>query len=149
MNANAKAWIEALRSGKYRKAKGQLHYTEKGKDYFCCFGIACQLYQEANPEDSLIVKSFHMNEKGVSNKRIYHSYDNRAGYLPEKVRVWLGLTDCIGTHKGDLCGIKVPFALIKYNDSDDQPDDGSPPEKNYTFKELADLIETAQDLFTE
>lgn len=41
---NIRKWVDALRSGEYEQATGQLR-TNKG---FCCLGVACDLYGEEN-----------------------------------------------------------------------------------------------------
>lgn len=46
MNANAKKWVAALRSGEYSQGRGRLR---KG-DTFCCLGVACDLYAKEHPE---------------------------------------------------------------------------------------------------
>ena len=41
MNPDAKAaWLEALRSGRYKQGKG---YLRTEKDEFCCLGVLCDL----------------------------------------------------------------------------------------------------------
>lgn len=39
---------EALESGEFKQGKGCLRYRDlqDGEDYFCCLGVACQLYRE-------------------------------------------------------------------------------------------------------
>jgi hypothetical protein len=39
----AKKWVEALRSGKYKRATHRLRANE---DSFCCLGVLCDLYAE-------------------------------------------------------------------------------------------------------
>lgn len=39
MNGNAKKWVEALRSGKYRQTKYQL--AKRGR--YCCLGVGCEV----------------------------------------------------------------------------------------------------------
>lgn len=130
MNENAKKWIAALRSNKYKKAKGQLHYEEGKKHFYCCFGVACDLYQKES-DSKLLVEKFRINEKGIS-KRKYFSYDACVGNLPEKVINWLGIRDS--------CGSFDSYFIIKFNDTDDSPDVGE-PEPEFTFKEIANIIE--------
>ena len=43
MNAAAKKWVKALRSGKYKQTIGHLA-DETG---FCCLGVACELAKQA------------------------------------------------------------------------------------------------------
>jgi hypothetical protein len=72
MNANAKKWIEALRSGKYEQAKDQL---KKG-DKFCCLGVACDISKLGEWSGN----EYMDNEKS----------------LPGMVTDWLGLTSGMG-----------------------------------------------------
>jgi hypothetical protein len=43
-----KKWIEALRSGEYRKTTGKLSKKGKKSQKFCAMGVACDLYMQAN-----------------------------------------------------------------------------------------------------
>ncbi len=79
MNDNARAWVAALRSGKYRQGMGQLHYEFK----FCCLGVACDLYAQTNPIE------IRVDSTGVA-------YDGANGLLPTIVQEWLGLVDDAG-----------------------------------------------------
>lgn len=83
MNANAKKWVKALKSGKYKRAKGWLRRTdEKGAASYCCLGLACELYRQATGDgewtkDNLFKSGRTKEEAG----------------LPRRVRKWLGLKD--------------------------------------------------------
>lgn len=47
MNKDIKrAWVKALRSGKYKQGRKQLR---NGNDEMCCLGVLCNLYAEAHP----------------------------------------------------------------------------------------------------
>jgi hypothetical protein len=96
MNKNAKKWVKALRSGKYKQ--GRLHLTQivKGEERHCCLGVACVLYAKEHPDFSVRVDH---------NKVMYdsHSYS-----LPSEVREWLGLKEVDGTYlrgRGSLIGL--------------------------------------------
>jgi hypothetical protein len=67
LNANAKEWVQALRSGKYAQGWYQL---KRDDDRFCCLGVACELAMKA----------------GVIKR-----YEPSNGALPRSVRLWLGL----------------------------------------------------------
>lgn len=46
LNANAKKWVKALKSGKYTQVTGTLTKSldlEKGEKGFCCLGVACDI----------------------------------------------------------------------------------------------------------
>ena len=74
MNANAKKWVEALRSGKYEQTTGSL--TTPSRDKFCCLGVACDLYAK---------------EHGKPKFR-------NQGLLPKYTKEWLGLQTSDGFH---------------------------------------------------
>jgi hypothetical protein len=83
MNTNAKAWVAALKSDKYKQGKGQLRQG----DTFCCLGVACDLYEKAG---KAITKST-VAETGVVK------YNEHWAVLPKVVKAWLGLKDTGGT----------------------------------------------------
>ena len=77
LNKNAKKWVKALRSGKYKQGIGQLRSGEK----FCCLGVACDLAVKAG-----VIKSF---------------VGSRAG-LTKTVRKWLNLNESEGDYEGGM-----------------------------------------------
>ena len=92
MNANAKAWVAALRSGKYAQGKNLLR-TATGR--FCCLGVACELAAEAG-----VIASFTDGGYGIE-------HENKV--LPEQVINWLGLRNDAGYYGGN--------SLAQMNDS--------------------------------
>ena len=74
MNAAAKKWVKALRSGKYKQTTSRL----KDKTGYCCLGVACELAVKAG-----VIKKF---EPGNS-------------FLPVQVRNWLGLSSRRGAYR--------------------------------------------------
>lgn len=143
MNQNVQKWLNALRSGKFKKSKGQLHYEEDGKHYYCCLGVACEVYHKETHSNSslpkLLIQKFSINQKNISKIKFY-SYDGCSGHLPEKVVEWLKLKDSSGGFD--------KTSLIKLNDTDDTPDIGK-PEPEFTFKEIANIIEKNVSLFKD
>jgi len=71
-------WVEALRSGKYQQAQGQLR---EGVNSFCCLGVACE------------ISGLDM-WKGEAVP--FYLGDNRM--LPGPVRDWLGLNGKLGSY---------------------------------------------------
>jgi hypothetical protein len=61
MNALAKKWVEALRSGKYEQGKNKLRSND-GKQ-FCCLGVLCQL---AAPRKWVNCGGAYFHESGQS-----------------------------------------------------------------------------------
>jgi hypothetical protein len=119
MNSNAKKWIRALRSGKYKQGEDQLRSGDK----FCCLGVACDLYAKAHG-----VKW----EKFKSDGDDLFSFFKLVGKLPSVVQNWLGLTDACGVYSIDNQPKQRPLteSLADLND------DG------FSFQEIAAIIES-------
>ena len=87
LNKNAKKWVKALRSRKYKQITGRLKDVETNR--FCCLGVACELAVKAG---------------------IVPAADRNGGYagdlysLPEDVRVWLGLAYTNGSYESKQHG---------------------------------------------
>lgn len=98
----AELWVEALRSGEYRQARG--HLCANGK--FCCLGIACDLYQK------------RVGGLEVVQRNGYVSFGGNQYTLPRVVRDWLELRDDAGAmfgdeeHLGNKNDKGVPFPAI-------------------------------------
>lgn len=112
MNANAKAWVEDLRT---TTAKQGSNYLRNGDDSFCCLGRACELAVAAGviPSPKLNPEKFYM-------------YGVDGGFLPHTVRKWLGLSDSSGGYEID----GVQNNLTRDNDT-----------RKLTFSQISDIIE--------
>ena len=113
MNANARKWVEALRSGRYKQGRNRLR-TEYG---YCCLGVACEVYRRETgggiwEEGTLDFHIFDGTGRRVVEKVV----------LPDAVSKWLGLVDRAGFFEGG--------ALTNLNDS------GTP------FDGIANVIES-------
>ena len=75
LNENAKKWVTALRSSKYKQGKGQL----KRDLSYCCLGVACDLYAQEFPE-------FDVYPREVAGSILYNGEVN---FLPTVVMNWL------------------------------------------------------------
>ena len=83
-----RAWVRALRSGKYKQTTHCLHdKSEKGKEGFCCLGVLCELALKEGVIEAA-------RDQGSS----YYAYGRHSNYLPEKVREWVGLTERSGAY---------------------------------------------------
>lgn len=106
-----RAWIKALRSGKYKQGRGMLRTRE---NTFCCLGVLCDLRSR-----QLRRSPWKQNDHG------YWSYGQRYNdaVLTPAVMRWAGLksTDPV---------INAELSLSGYNDS-----------RKYGFKQIARLIE--------
>lgn len=105
MNARVKKkWLRALRSGKYKQGRGQLHKVDRDEHRFCCLGVLCDLYVKEHKQ-----KWEMLADNGGSSL-----FKGRAYYLPECVRKWAGMdsnygkvSDCFGKYS----------SLTKLNDA--------------------------------
>jgi hypothetical protein len=78
LNANAKKWLNALRSGKYKQGRARL----KSADEFCCLGVACDI-----------------SGLGKWDK---DKYLGKEAFLPIQVMNWLGLSTMQGVYYDEL-----------------------------------------------
>jgi hypothetical protein len=112
-------WVKALRSGEYSQGKFKLY---DGINY-CCLGVLCQLYlKEIDGTWDILDKP---SWDGISDK--YH-INGESELLPGAVMDWAELN----SGNGDpLVNLDLDAnSLAGLNDS-----------LNYTFSEIADLIE--------
>ena len=118
LNKNARAWVKALRSGKYKQTFGVLGTVNGFGEVCsnCVFGVLCELAVKAK-----VIKS------KVSGHNI--SYNGNTAVPPTKVTNWVGLR----TNWGDF----DKTDLTTLND-----------ENRRGFNEIADIIEQkAAELF--
>ncbi len=91
MNENAKAWIAALRSGKYQQAEGTLIETAfEGTEIeaYCCLGVACELAAAAG------IGQWELEDGEFLTGVFRDRYGNMsAEELPRGVKEWLGVNN--------------------------------------------------------
>lgn len=104
----AKKWVRALRSKKYRQAKGLLKTkTKSGSVSHCCLGVLCELYQQERKKakkPELVVDDFSARGSGLSaprGNRIFE-FDGLNTVLPDAVQTWAGMYDDSGCFRGDF-----------------------------------------------
>lgn len=97
MNANAKKWVAALRSGEYEQATGQLRRGGR----FCCLGVACEVF---------ILE-------GGDLERIGNCYGNVSTILPLVVQQWLGIHEANGQWNLGTPDLRETRALSAANDN--------------------------------
>jgi hypothetical protein len=119
MNKNAKKWVKALRSGKYKQVTDRLTELDNGKVLgHCCLGVLCELAVKDGVRTQVTNTSF---------RRLYSNYGTA---LPPQVQKWAGLRSGYGQF-GD-----VDESLADLNDS------------GKSFKYIARVIEQkAKELF--
>ena len=119
--ANRKAWIKALRSGKYEQGHHRLRSQDiYGNKLYCCLGVACDISGLGEWKSGENQGSLYLDEVIV---------------LPLKVMEWLG----VRTEEGAFSESLSEFtSLIGWNDS------------GCSFNEIADIIESEPEgLFVE
>lgn len=86
LNKNAKTWVAALRSGKFRQAKCRLKQrTNSGRICgCCCLGVACRIFIRSGGKLSVVRKDGETDFEGNNN------------VLPVRVQEWLGLSSDTG-----------------------------------------------------
>ena len=85
-----KAWIEALRSRKYKQGENYLMIEANGKFQYCCLGVLCVV-------------------AGMKPKSVMygiHTFDGQGGTLTEKLKKRFGLDN------------KAANRLVNMNDSE-------------------------------
>ena len=142
MDAEIKAqWVAALRSGDYRQAKGNLRVDTSTGVGYCCLGVLCDLAEKAGVVtflDLKVIESDDPDENDVRAEAGYVSIGNEdTDYrdnelLPSCVKRWASLNDSNPEVKYDEDG--RGYAVREYlSDLND--------ERNYTFAQIADLVE--------
>lgn len=76
-----KAWIEALKSGRFRQTRRNLCNLQTNS--YCALGLACEVYQKQHWD----LKTEPVYLFG----RTYKAYDGQVYFIPEKVKIWLNL----------------------------------------------------------
>lgn len=132
MNANAKKWVAALRSGKFKQGKNRLHFIDDdGVSSYCCLGVPCEMYA-AEIEIGRVVQDAHTRYSSeVIGKEV--TYGGRAGTLPFQVMEWLGIKPSVGNAVTFPAGAS-PHSLVHANDN-----------HHMSFDQIADLIEEHAD----
>lgn len=127
LNKNAIAWIEALRGPRFKQGKNVLaHVVEDAETEYCCLGVACELFNEANPTAPLTVTTLpHVYGSHEYADITVKQYGIDTKILPQPVRDWLGLRNASGTF-----GPQGNVSLAQLND------------EGATFLAIAGIIES-------
>lgn len=122
---NLRLWVAALRSGDFTQTTGALEELQDDDTVrHCCLGVVCRV---------ALKNGLELDVTNASPIAPMAKFDGEHGYLPQKVRDWLGITgrDPQLLFEGDFHGAAA------LNDSTD---------KNLTFNDIADLIEKTFEL---
>ncbi len=108
-----KQLVEALRSGKYQQGKRALRKNNK----YCCLGVACDLYLQANP----VAATWSPHVTGPEHAFTVGDFRS-SSVLPKPVSDWYGIDE-----NPYLDGLRTAASL---NDA------------GRSFSEIADLFES-------
>lgn len=114
MNANAKKWVDRLRSGKDQQGYDALRNGE-GR---CCLGVACDAFHEETGQGEWV-------QTDLGSFRFVVGAESQSSLVPKSVKDWLGLTSKDGTY-----GVDGTRSLASDNDS-----------RQYDFCDIADIVE--------
>ena len=113
--ARIKKWIDALRSGQYRRGRDHLHYRDDDGDCkFCALGVLCDIYSKDTGHD------WDTGDK-------IHTIRGESEFLPSDVFRWLGLTP----HEHDKDILIGGIAITALNDRD-----------GASFRDIANRLES-------
>jgi hypothetical protein len=115
LNANARKWVNALRSGKYQQTNSYLRDSEG----YCCLGVACDLYHKETGKGKWVEDGGVFNFQLANGRKL-------SQHLPRSVADWLGIRDEWGSYGEDEGGLFHSLAS--------RNDDG------FSFKEIADIV---------
>ena len=123
----AEKWMETLRSGEYKQTKGKLANVDRTEH--CCLGVLCELAIKDGVDVEVDVR--HEAEDGEDT--FYTEFDKETGHPPDSVREWAGM----GSPSGRLYqpAYDEDTSLASLND------------RNWSFKQIADVIEKHWESF--
>lgn len=112
-----RAWVKALREGKYKQATDALRQGSR----YCCLGVACDLYRKETG-----------NGRWDRDAFVLHGNAELA-VLPPSVAAHLGVT--VNPRLKLVAAVRDPYNRKRTGDAATLNDDGA------SFDEIADMIE--------
>lgn len=130
----AREWVEELRKGDRKQARGALHViNEDGSESFCCLGVLEDILVRKGLEQRVFVAG---DPEGIGAEKLdqygYYGIDdsqlgNETGVLTKSAQAALGIE--VGNPDVELADGDGVASLAELND------------EGYTFEQIADLIE--------
>jgi hypothetical protein len=119
LTASQQAWVDALRSGKYKQATYRL--KDRLTNGFCCLGVLCEVSNQGFFDD---------NDSYVCDETLADATQYSTQIVPKKVQDWIGLRSNMGA-------MGTTDSLTGLNDAE-----------GLTFSQIADVIERrVEELF--
>jgi hypothetical protein len=133
-------WLEALRSGKYKQGRSELHRMEEGENgpehKYCCLGVLCDL---AEQEGVVSRGSVDYRGEHVGGWKAPGSSEAWS-YPPEAVLRWAGLFS-----RGEQVRVDLPAdkraGLGLHDESGKGINLAWLNDRGNTFEQIADIIE--------
>lgn len=125
-------WVEALRSGNYKRGDERLSFIEDGVKCFCALGVLCDLAVREGVEVEVTVDG-----EGWGERYKFVKYDGEVGVLPLSVMEWAEVpvsspvVSVTQTVEGDELGV----------DDTRMWDIGDMNDSGYTWEVIAEAIE--------
>src|SRR4051812_2834892 len=91
LSPNARKWVEALRSGRFKQTRGVLTNDEG----YCCLGVACQLFIEEGGDLKAIKRPTAWSHAITYVEPETDDFEF-VSMLPSSVQSWLGLRGSMG-----------------------------------------------------
>lgn len=92
MNPEIKAqWVDNLTNGKFIQGVRRLKKTVSGELKYCCLGVLCEMYAQANPGAGTWVSFSDGLEPGFEWFQTGHNKYGNYTSLPTEVMEWAGL----------------------------------------------------------
>lgn len=111
------AWIDALRSGEFKQAKGCL----ENKDGNCCMGVGCRILPRLPEPPALAIGHNTINGRTT--------FDGEEGEMPDAAQEAYGLRDPCGCW--EMSGVGKALTVVNDNGK--------------SFAQIADKIESVPD----
>lgn len=126
MNALARKWIDALRSGQYKQGQKKL----RDGDAFCCLGVLCDISGLDKWEYCPNAASY-MGFDSIPNRKVLEAAGVRADRIDDRDNT---------SQFGRSCSISLKGLPYRYKTIHELNDLGE-----VTFDDIADLLEKHQD----
>ena len=126
----ADKWVAALRSGDYKQTKGKLANVDRTEH--CCLGVLCEMAIKDGVDVEMDVR--HIEAESADEVDVFYTeFDKETGHPPDSVRRWAGM----GSPSGRLYqpAYDEDTSLASLND------------RNWSFKQIADVIEKHWESF--
>jgi hypothetical protein len=134
-------WLEALRSGGYKQARGQLKVASIDGDRFCCLGVLCDLAAQ----EGLIYWVWETGEEAPSAVVAANPSLKTQTVLPWVVIDWAFDGDeWSADPRVDAAGSRYCLSILNDSGTDEGPasaENFPPSRRPWTFEEIANAIE--------